>query len=407
MIFNETSGNNMQRPLFIARNIDEYLAFCNIVGNKDPIVASEGLELYRQSVQRECRLSEDEERTLNNINNAINNGTFLHEATINTYKKFLENLSMKLQRNTDELAIIGESNWNANIEISNAKRLYKELNSLSEKNRGLGGVVEVNKKLALKNIRNSNDKIEYKPKYYKSITGIEIIPVGYNSKYCNRYYDSIHILEELRNQNSDFILDDYFDIKKTAELHGFITSPTRGRFRIKLLHQLQERMSLEEIKKLCQDENLKEYGRHIHKLLEFGLIEQLNGDEFIRNKLGEDIINSMRALERKIGKENVKKIFNASIDIDSEKLFLILYLRKKDVDLLVKDIKYSPSEIKELCLNVFNPIELMSSLNRLEKGELLVRRNDGNFHMDPTKAFGFYSYLTELRKLIGYNNHRQ
>jgi len=402
MIFNETNQINSQKPIFIARNIDEYLTFCSWVDGKDPNNALQGLEAYKEALHKNCKLSQKEENTLNEINNAVNKGSYLPERTISAYKQFLESVSRKLQSYASELSILGDADWSVNVELSNVKRIYQELNSLTDRNNGLDGLIAKNNNLGLVNSNQQNQSIGYSKRDYNLINSIEVIPIDYNGNIDNRKnHNPLKLLEDMKKPNSDFYLDSV-DVKKTSELHAFITSPTRGKFRIKLLHQLQEKMSLDEIKKLCKDENSKEYCRHIHKLLEFGLIDEIKNNSFVRNKLGEEIINTMRALERKISKEAAKKIFNASLDTNSEKLFLILYVRKKDVDLLIKEITFTPSEIKNMGLNVFNSIEFMSSINKLEKAGLLVRKNDGNFHMNPIKSFGFYSYLIDLRKLISH-----
>ena len=159
MIFSQIQVEETEKPLFIAKTIDEYLNFCSIVGNKDPIEAMDGLELYREGLREECKLTDEEKEKLIEINNAVNNGTIVNVAVVNIYKNFLENVSIKLQRTAQELSLIGETNWSGNIELANVKRLYEELNYLGERNNGLGGVVGANKKRALANSHPTNGKI--------------------------------------------------------------------------------------------------------------------------------------------------------------------------------------------------------------------------------------------------------
>ena len=196
MIFSQIQVEETEKPLFIAKTIDEYLNFCSIVGNKDPIDAMDGLEQYREGVREQCKLTDEERKKLIEINNAVNNGTIVNVAVVNIYKNFLENVSIKLQRISHELSLIGETNQSGNVELANVKRLYGELNYLDERNNGLGGVVEANKKLALANSHPTNGKIN-NGRDYKSISSIDIIPIDYIAKNNNKNYDDKMDIEYL------------------------------------------------------------------------------------------------------------------------------------------------------------------------------------------------------------------
>ena len=193
--------------------------------------------------------------------------------------------------------------------------------------------------------------------------------------------------------------------KIIAELHAVLTSPRGQYFRIKLLQYLKDRLTLEEIERLRKEFGMEESKRHIHKFLNFKLIETVDStgkldDGYIRTFSGEEAINIVRELERKIGEDCAKKIFEAVLGPNSIKLFLTIFGDDKQADFGSKEIIYTPIEIGQLARLFTRSIEGISSIDKLDDAGLVSYLEDGNVHANPRRSTGFYYYLKNLYELL-------
>jgi len=205
------------------------------------------------------------------------------------------------------------------------------------------------------------------------------------------------------------IKDIFKNAERIAELQETLTSRRGDYFRIKLLSAMGDRLSVSEIEKLVAEAGLGEFHRHINKLLKFNLVEKVEENEegFIRTKLGEDAINALRELERRIGIEGARRIYEASLGINSIKLFIRVYGNKIKIDFEKREIKISPAEIGRLSLFLPRSIEGISAIDKLSDADLLVYEEDGYVYMPPTKARDFYQYLRKLHEITIDTNEKK
>lgn len=226
-------------------------------------------------------------------------------------------------------------------------------------------------------------------------------------KLVNQTKEEVEGADELQGK----IIKIIFKIAKPiAKLHAILTSPTGNRFRYRLLIALKTPKTIDEIEKIRGDADLEEYHRHINKLLCFKLIKEVragNKKRYVRTDLGEEAVNAVRALERKIGKKDAKKLFEASLGKNSIRFFLTVYGQKRDFSkpsFFSKnkklEIKYKPLEIGRLALFLPRTIEGLSAIDKLNLAGLLVYENDGYVHFPPIKARSFYQYLKRLFDIL-------
>lgn len=189
-----------------------------------------------------------------------------------------------------------------------------------------------------------------------------------------------------------------------AQLHAVITSPRGQYFRIKLLHYLRDGLALDEVERLRKEFGVEESERHLNKFLKFGLIQEtkLAGElqGYIRTPLGEEALNSVRELERKIDPDRTKRILEAALGPNSVKLFLTIFGNKKEPDEKSREIIYSPIEIGQFARFLPRTIEGIAAIDKLDDAGLVSYLEDGNVHVNPRRSTAFYYYLKNLYRLL-------
>ncbi len=195
----------------------------------------------------------------------------------------------------------------------------------------------------------------------------------------------------------------YAQSQRIAELHAVLTSPRGDHFRARLLQQVHSRLSDSDLEQLRRESKLREYERHIHKLTQFDLIDE-NRDgssvHYQRTPRGEEAINILRELERRVGTETSTQIYDASLGVNSSRLFLRLYDVERPPSLPGGDITFQPSEMGRICRVLPRTIEGYAALDKLNDAGLLSCRDDNCFVFAAVKARAVYQYLISLLKLI-------
>jgi len=209
---------------------------------------------------------------------------------------------------------------------------------------------------------------------------------------------------ETLNLEGKIINGVFKEVDSIAKLHNTLTSVRGIYFHRVLLQVLEEEKSSHDIDALRSKAGLGESQRHLHKLLEFHLIEELTGKgglrKYKRTMLGEEAINALRMLERELGNEGAEKIYAASLGPNSLRLFLRVYGNKKEIDLDKREVKYTPAEIGRLSLFLPRTIEGVAAIDKLSDAELLVYEEDGHVYFNPKRARGFYKYLGSLNQVL-------
>ena len=168
-----------------------------------------------------------------------------------------------------------------------------------------------------------------------------------------------------------------------ADLHAAITSSRGDRFRARLLHALESKVDRAEVQKLAEETGLREYRRHLNKLAKFGLIQVESapeGEKIVRTQLGERAVNALRALERRLGIEEARSLYDASLGTNSLRLFLRIYSCEKGVDWDKLKASFTPAEIGRLSLFLPRSIEGISAIDKLNEAGLVVYE-DGWIHL--------------------------
>lgn len=201
----------------------------------------------------------------------------------------------------------------------------------------------------------------------------------------------------------NIIKETFKKAEELAELHACLTSPRGDNFRLRLLHAFEVPLDKIAIEKLRAGSGVKEYHRHLNKLLRFGLIQvEEIGDkkQYIRTALGEQAVNALREFERRVDKEAAEALYSASLGPNSIRFFLRLYGDKRKVKREPLQIKYTPTEIGRLSLFLPRTIEGYSAVDKLNEASLLVYEDDNHIYMQPIKARSFYQYLQQLYKIV-------
>ncbi len=188
-----------------------------------------------------------------------------------------------------------------------------------------------------------------------------------------------------------------------AGLHAAITSSRGDRFRARLLHALESEVDKAEVQKIAEETGLREYRRHLNKLAKFGLIQvelAPEDEKIVRTQLGERAVNALRALERRLGIEEARSLYDASLGTNSIRLFLRIYSCEKGVDWDKLKARFTPAEIGRLSLFLPRSIEGISAIDKLNEAGLVVYEDDGFIYMRPKRARGFYQYLRSLLELL-------
>ena len=196
----------------------------------------------------------------------------------------------------------------------------------------------------------------------------------------------------------------YLNVEPVAELHGVISSPRGQYLHRRLLHALREGLPPSEIERLREEYGVEESDRHIHKLARWGLIEPVRTAEeitlYVRTILGEEALNTVRELERKIGEDRARTICEAALGVNAIRLFLTIFGSNKAPDLSAMEVIYTPLEIGQLIRVFARSVEGISSLDKLDDAGLVSYMEDGNIHVNPRRSTAFYAYLKRLHQML-------
>jgi len=185
------------------------------------------------------------------------------------------------------------------------------------------------------------------------------------------------VQQQERQPSEDFpalagvtIKEIFQNIEAVAELHAVLSSP-RGQFlHRRLLHALRGGLTHNEIERLRKEHGVEESDRHIHKLAKWGLIEPVGPSGeitgYVRTELGEEALNAVRELERKIGEDRATNICQAALGVNALRLFLTIFGNNKEVDLVSREILYTPLEIGQLMRLFTRSVEGVSSMDKLD-----------------------------------------
>lgn len=209
-----------------------------------------------------------------------------------------------------------------------------------------------------------------------------------------------NLKQPLNKLEGNIIKSIFENAEIVARLHRVISSPRGDYFRSRILQMSRTEISLSEIKSLKHQAELAETHRHLNKLLGLELIQVSKDGIYRRTDKGEQAINALKALETDVGQEEARRIFRSFLGVNSVKLFLRVYGNGKRIDLVKKEVKFTPQEIGKLSLFLPRSIEGLAAIDKLSDAELLIYRDDGNIYFNPKKARGFYKYLKSLYKTI-------
>ena len=201
------------------------------------------------------------------------------------------------------------------------------------------------------------------------------------------------------------------NIDAVAQLHAVLSSP-RGQFlHRRLLHALRGGLTHDEIERLRKEHGVEESDRHINKLAKWGLIEPVGSvgeiTGYVRTDLGEEALNAARELERKIGEDRATNICQAALGVNALRLFLTIFGNNKEVDLVSREVLYTPLEIGQLMRLFTRSLEGISSMDKLDDGGLVSYMDDGNIHVNPRRSTAFYAYLRKLYQLLAKTKNLQ
>lgn len=196
----------------------------------------------------------------------------------------------------------------------------------------------------------------------------------------------------------------YRNVRPVAELHSVLTSPRGQYLHRRLLHALRGSLAYDEIERLRKEYGVEESDRHINRLARWQLIEPtttLEGDSgYVRTDLGEEAINAVRELERKIGEQSVSVISEAAMGENCIKLFLTIFGDNKKPELSTREVAYGPREFGKLIRGFARSIEGVSSMDKLDEVGIVSYMDDGNIHVNARRSTAFYAYLRKLYQIL-------
>lgn len=209
--------------------------------------------------------------------------------------------------------------------------------------------------------------------------------------------------KHIEDLQGDVIKGIFSNADKVAELHATLTSPRGGYLKKRLLSRLVNPLEEKEVRRISEESGVREYKRHIHKLIKFGLVEQkadLKTGEYVYRRTydGEDVFNAMRQLEGKMGLDRAIKLYEESLGKNSLRLFLKIYGLPKEFT--GEDIVYTPLEIGQISSFLPRTIEGISAIDKLDGAGLVSYLEDGNVHVNPRRSTLFYRYLKHLYTLL-------
>ncbi|MFH1427915.1 MAG: hypothetical protein ABIG60_05325 [Patescibacteria group bacterium] len=208
----------------------------------------------------------------------------------------------------------------------------------------------------------------------------------------------------IQDLQGDVIKNMFIYADRIADLHSALSSPRGNYYRKKLLGTLTKPYTDDEVMKFSEKFGVKEYKRHVHKFIKYGLVSKREIDSsprnytYMRTYNGEDAVNKTRELERKISLDKAKKIYQACLGENSIRLFIKIYGLPKDVK--NGDITYSPIEIGQISSFLPRTIEGMAATDKLDEAGLVSYLDDGKIHVNPRRSTAFYQYLKDLYWLL-------
>ena len=194
-----------------------------------------------------------------------------------------------------------------------------------------------------------------------------------------------------------------------ADLHACLSSPRGDHFRLRLLQALEIPMDDEGVGRIKEESGVQEYHRHLHKLLNLGMVQSDEADgvqHYVRTHLGEQAINAVRELERSVNQPAARAIDTAALGANSIRFFLRIYGDRAEVNWERGEVQYTPGELGRLSLFLPRAIEGVSAADKLSEAGLLIYRDDGKIYVPPIKARAFYRYLRQLYGIIKANAGR-
>ena len=147
------------------------------------------------------------------------------------------------------------------------------------------------------------------------------------------------------------IKDVFKNAEPVADLHACLTSSRGSNFRLRLLQALEVPRESDAIERLRIDAGINEYHRHLNMLLKFDLVcvQEIDGNKhYLRSELSERAVNGLRALGRRIGREEVDAIYAASLGPNSLRLFLRIYGDRREPDWDIRQIRYTARRLAGL-----------------------------------------------------------
>lgn len=208
-------------------------------------------------------------------------------------------------------------------------------------------------------------------------------------------------MTEEEKQLGEKVKEIYENAEEVAKLHKTLTSRRGNYFRKRLLHKLRRSSSKEEIREFKDEVGVRECQRHLDKLMNFYLVrhKRKSPDQYSRTRQGLNAINAVRALERRAGREEAEKIYEADIGPNTVRLFLKVYGSDKEIDLESLEVKITPADLGRLALFLPRTVEGIASIEKLDDAGFLSHRENGHFHFDARLARSFFQYLSRLHKI--------
>ena len=196
----------------------------------------------------------------------------------------------------------------------------------------------------------------------------------------------------------------YQNVEAVAELHAVLSSPRGDYLHRRLLHALRCGLTNYELELIRKEHGVEESDRHINKLARWGLIEQVGPSGgitgYVRSTLGEEALNAVRELERKIGEDRATMIAEAGVGVNAMRMFLTIFGNDKEPDLSSREVVYTPLEMGQLIRLFARSVEGISSMDKLDDAGLVSYLDDGKIHVNPRRSTAFYAYLRKLYHLL-------
>jgi len=186
--------------------------------------------------------------------------------------------------------------------------------------------------------------------------------------------------------------------ERVAGLHAGLVSGADNYFRRRFLESLGDGLSERQLRNLATTDGLVNLDRDIGQLLDLGLIEEsrLYGVErYRRTALADQSLDALYTLERKLGDQEARQIYDADLGSNSIRLFLRIYGSKRPYPERGLQESYSLLEMGKMSLFLPRTTDRYSAMDKLDQAGLMTS-DDSVFRVPPVKARSFYQYLSEL-----------